>query len=275
MATPPLPNFQDFCTSISLYQAFTLDSSDSTTVFDLFHNPGTVDCYCPYCGEKSIFSLTRIWSTNETTNRGMPAVFWSMLPEENHIHVNGLTCSRKSDHRIYFIFQIVNNKLSKIGQYPSHADLTSDELKKFSKVIDKQVLEELKKAHYLFAHGIGVGAFAYLRRVVEIYVIRDAYEQANKSEDWNEEEYLKLRVGERIKLLKPYLPSIFVDNAVVYGIISKGIHELNEEDCKQYFPVLNTFLMVVLTKIKAAKETADQEKELQRQIQAMASESKR
>lgn len=38
------------------------------------------------------------------------------------------------------------------------------------------------------------------------------------------------RVEDKIKLLKDYLPQMLVDNKVVYGIMSKGIHELSEEE---------------------------------------------
>ena len=56
--------------------------------------------------------------------------------------------------------------LTKVGQYPSLADMQNFELRKYQKVL-KENYRELTKAVGLFASGIGIGAFVYLRRVYE------------------------------------------------------------------------------------------------------------
>ena len=77
---------------------------------------------------------------------------------------------------------------------------------------------------------------------------------------WDENEYQKSRVKEKIELLKTDLPEFLVKNPVIYSIISKGIHELTENECREYFPVLKTCLEFVLTDLEAKRETEQKRK---------------
>ena len=47
---------------------------------------------------------------------------------------------------------------------------------------------------------------------------------------------------DKIKYIKEHLPEYFTDNSFVYGILSKGIHELTEEECNEYIPVVKTII---------------------------------
>jgi hypothetical protein len=40
----------------------------------------------------------------------------------------------------------------------------------------------------------------------------------------------------------------------MYGILSKGLHELSEDECKTYFPVLRTAIEIILDEKIALKE---------------------
>ena len=61
-----------------------------------------------------------------------------------------------------------------------------------------------------------------------------------------EAEFEKKRVSERIKLLKGYLPDILVDNDGIYTVLSKGVHELSEEECLEYFTPLRDLMFLLL-----------------------------
>ena len=50
----------------------------------------------------------------------------------------------------------------------------------------------------------------------------------------------------KIKSLKGYLPTFLVENHSIYGILSKGIHELSEEDCRNYFTILRESIELIL-----------------------------
>ena len=45
-------------------------------------------------------------------------------------------------------------------------------------------------------------------------------------------------MDEKIKTLTGYLPPFIVEQNSIYGILSKGIHELSEEDCLKYYTVI-------------------------------------
>ena len=53
-------------------------------------------------------------------------------------------------------------------------------------------------------------------------------------------------MNNKIQLLSGYLPDFLVENYSIYGILSKGIHELSEEDCKSYFSILRESIEMIL-----------------------------
>ena len=53
-------------------------------------------------------------------------------------------------------------------------------------------------------------------------------------------------MDDKIKFLKGNLPAFLVENHSIYGILSKGIHELSEEDCKNYFTILRESIELIL-----------------------------
>ena len=115
--------------------------------------------------------------------------------------------------------------MKKIGQYPSVADLSFPELKEYRKVMSKDDEKELKRAIGLYASGIGIGSYVYLRRIFERIIVTASHKAISdgkiKAEDFG-----VARVNEKIKMLSDYLPKSLVHNEAFYGIVSKGIHEL-------------------------------------------------
>jgi len=111
----------------------------------------------------------------------------------------------------------------------------------------------------LFAHGIGIGSFVYLRRIIE-KLIFDKYEQFYDELGVPANEFNRLKFDEKIELLKNHLPAILVRNKNVYGIVSKGIHELSEDECRSMFPYIRTGIELILDDLLAEKERAEKEK---------------
>ena len=147
------------------------------------------------------------------------------------------------EHRIEFVVATDAASIRKIGQYPSVADLSFPELKEYKKVLTKEDMSEMRRAIGLHAQGIGIGSYAYLRRILE-RVIDKAKDKTVADGKIVPEEYSRKKVAERIKMLGDYLPDVLVSNTTVYGIISKGIHELSEDECIRYFPVLKECIMM-------------------------------
>ncbi len=160
-------------------------------------------------------------------------------------------------------------KFKKVGQFPSVADLSFPELKEYNKILSKDDLKEFKRAIGLHAQGIGVGSYVYLRRIFE-RIIDTAKGKAISEGTIDEQTYKDSRVDERIKMLANYLPKALVDNPVFYGIVSKGIHELSEEDCILYFPVLKDFIFMILRQWEQIRKDEEATKQLQASLSKIA-----
>lgn len=72
-----------------------------------------------------------------------------------------------------------------------------------------------------------------------------------------------LKFDKKIETLKDYLPEALVKNKAIYGIVSKGIHELSEEECLDMFQPLLIGIELILDEVLAQKEKEKREKELQ------------
>jgi len=59
---------------------------------------------------------------------------------------------------------------------------------------------------------------------------------------------------EKIGLLALYLPSFLVENKSLYGILSKGLHELSEDECLQYFSIVQHGIELILEERITTKE---------------------
>ncbi len=164
----------------------------------------------------------------------------------NNFYKITLTCKRKSNDVLRFFVYDNNEIIVKVGQFPSIADIQFAELgKKYDKVLPKQDLHDLKKSIGLMAHGAGAGSLVYLRRIFE-NVIWNTYKEHKDKLGISDDDFLKKRMDEKVDFLKDYLPSQLVEMKVVYGILSKGVHELSEEECLAYFPALKLSIILIL-----------------------------
>lgn len=178
----------------------------------------------------------------------------SLLSSSNHewyLEYGGISsikleCLRSNEEaRIYFFFDADKQFVIKIGQFPSIADFHIAQIKEYDKVLSKEKLKEFTRAIGLAANGVGIGSFVYLRRIFED-LIEEAHSKAKQDMDWNEQAYSKQRMGEKIELLQNHLPNFLVENKTLYGILSKGVHELDENECLAYFDVVKTGIELIL-----------------------------
>lgn len=152
-------------------------------------------------------------------------------------------CSMDEKHHLDFTVLVNDSSFMKIGQYPSIADMTFSKLDDYKHVISKQDRRELGTAIGLFANGIGAGSYVYLRRILERLVYQA---KENTGDKIDNDAFENARVADRIKMLKGYVPDILIQNTMIYGILSKGIHELSEEECLNYFPVVKECIFQIL-----------------------------
>ena len=112
-----------------------------------------------------------------------------------------------------------------------------------------------------YASGMGIGSYVYLRRIFERIIVTASHKAISdgkiKAEDFG-----GARVNEKIKMLSDCLPKSLVHNEAFYGIVSKGIHELSEEECIEYFPIMKSFIMMILRQREKMRKDEEEEKQL-------------
>lgn len=120
----------------------------------------------------------------------------------------GFKCANDDQHTIIVNLQIEKSEnnniliLKKVGQYPSMADLQFYAFKKYKKLLGNYYTE-LTKAVGLYASGIGVGAFVYLRRILET-LVEEIHIECKKNIDWEEEKYKNSKFVDRITMCEKY-----------------------------------------------------------------------
>lgn len=93
----------------------------------------------------------------------------------------------------------------------------------------------------LYASGVGCGSFMYLRRVFE-FIVEKMHKECLNQGGWEEEEYERKRFNERIKMLEEYKKCKIIPDELnevrnmLYGVLSEGVHQSTENDCKKLFP---------------------------------------
>lgn len=244
----------------------------------------SIDCYCIHCETNRVFEFSNSEVHEETGimsimlddigGRGRKPkkeeVFNSYL---NKRYVLTYRCTRNRQHTLLFDLIVTENQIIKIGQFPSVADLVIPEIAKYKSVLGSQY-KEFSKAVGLFAHGIGIGSFVYLRRIIEKLVF-DKYDEVGDVLSISRKDFESLKFDLKIDTLKNYLPPVLVKNKNVYGIVSKGIHELSEEKCREMFPYIRTGIELILDDIVAEKERKSKEKIFEKFVSEKTGELKR
>lgn len=265
--TQMVPQPAEYFLEVPLYHSFALTSQESFAgLVRIEFFVGTLDTFCVGCKQHSVFqsraTLPRLASLSSSQQarsadqllKERQAVFSNIVGQPvldvldyvvrpKHFQ-SRFVCSRDAAHQLFFETKVLGTTFEKVGQYPSLADLHLGDLQKYRKVLGEQYAE-LARGVGLFAHGIGIGAFIYLRRVFE-KLIADAHVLAATEAEWNEALYEKSRMDARIQLLANRLPRYVVENKAVYHIMSKGVHELDEAECLEYFPVVRVALELML-----------------------------
>ena len=231
----------NFFFELPLYTSVEITADNLNNFTELVTFDGRIDAYNPYLKEQTTFraSIYSQYARQYTS----PTYFDKTATAK-------LTCLRSNLVFEYYFhaFQKVeggNYFFEKIGQYPSIADLHISQVKDYAKVLPKEKLKELTKAIGLAANGVGIGSFVYLRRIFES-LIEEAHLKANQVAGWDEEAYQKSRMNEKIELLAHQLPDFLVEHKQLYGILSKGIHELEEQECLTHFLPVRTGIELIL-----------------------------
>lgn len=276
------PTPSEYFLETALYQPLPLDSTESVVALaHIQFATGPLDAVCVDCGRQSVFqsSMTlpeigpglvtaepaanvdellaakQAWlpaTDDDSSSLSKQAVVTYLRRPKYFTSI--FRCSRNAAHELLFVTRVSVDHFEKIGQRPSLADLHLAELTKYRKFLGSRYAE-LARGVGLFAHGIGIGSFVYLRRIFE-WQIEEAHIIASKDHGWDEDRYQRSRMDDKILLLKGHLPPFVVDNRALYSVLSKGIHELSEDECLIHFPAVRVAIELILDEKLEAVERA-------------------
>lgn len=180
-----------------------------------------------------------------------------------------LKCGRYEDKiDIMLVANAEKHYIMKVGQYPTIVDMHKAHIKQYKSVLSEEEIKEFTRAIGLAASGVGIGAFVYLRRIFENQ-IAEAFDKAFENGEIKREEFVHKRMDEKIVMLKNYLPETLVEARTIYGILSKGIHSLTEEECLIHFDVVRKGLEMILDDKLEQKKKAEKRKQTMASILAL------
>lgn len=280
-AAPLPPTVSSLCLEQTLYTSIQLNPKrDLDYIRLLRYGAQQFDAHCVHCGQASTF---RTLSDREPDDMGhfqaissfnSPArVRMKRLILEDGQFALHVGCTRRPDH-FYSYFFYYNERdavLQKIGQMPSVEDVAGASIERYRSILGKD-FSELRRATGLFAHGIGIGAFVYLRRIFENLV--ESARRLADPDDARKADFLAMKMTDRVKELSAHLPPAVVKYKDAYGILSKGLHELTEDDCKKYFPAVRAAIVAMLEQRYEAEEKAKAAANLDREMEAIVAATK-
>lgn len=168
-----------------------------------------------------------------------------------------LTCTNDDSHKYYMVISLEFNDgkfvVRKIGQNPSMLTVKGYDFDKYKSILQKiKAYDDYKKADLSYADHFYVGAYAYLRRIFE-KVINKYLEDKNDK---------KLHMDEKIDKIKDkFDPRIKDLLKNLYSILSVSIHELDEEESKEYYQYLKAIIDIQLefeyTELEKEKQSND------------------
>ena len=277
--------FTRFLQQKGLYDTMEITEENINDLIALLDGRVRINSYCTECKMERVFTMRpltyytecgdneverklsdEVWSLqkhiygSETEYRKENGGEWqwknAAIDETARVLIFKFVCSMNEEHHLDYIAVADNKTFCKIGQYPSIADLTFPILDAYKKVLSANDRKEFGRAIGLYASGIGAGSYVYLRRIFERLLVQA---KANAGEAIDNDLFNKAHVDEKITMLKDYLPKMLTDNTVLYGILSKGIHQLSEEDCIEYFPVLRDCIFMILNEWDEMRKKKEKE----------------
>lgn len=219
----------------------TIDKGDINYLFPDVHKVIKVELYCPVCKEKRVFKCDDSHNTGYYLNRLGSDRERGIFQEKNELLIYNFSC--EFNHKFKMIFETLGNgELIKVGQYPWP--------RYFSQKINDdifKILDDNERTYYMLSiksqdNNLNIASFVYLRRVFESLIAKAIKKSST--------DFTGKKVKEQIKqLVKEGLLNEILNNTgynVLYTLLSDGIHNLTEEQCKEQFDLLKSAIEIIL-----------------------------
>jgi hypothetical protein len=117
------------------------------------------------------------------------------------------------------------------------------------------------------SQGFAAGACMYLRRVLESIKKEalDERRQTGVDEAW-EADYKAAKTNRQMEMLAGFLPDFLLKNKRLYNLLSEGLHNLSDDECRELFPYLRQAIELVFKGRQDLLEARKREDEISRFI---------
>lgn len=219
------------------------EENDYTIDYLISNYEERVELYCAQCKSKRIFAPDKgVYKDSiHVVNQHYPNIKIENKPSL----YKTFRCSASSAHFILFGFLVHDNEIIKVAEYPSKYEMVQDILNKYKHILPKEKISELAKASQLESYGYSIAAFLYYRRIFEIIIFK-TFQNASITNKISEIDFRNRRMDDKLKYVDEYLPNYFKENSQMYGTLSKAVHELEEEECREYLPIVQAILFYSL-----------------------------
>ena len=224
-----------------------------------YHNYPEIEIECPICKGKRFFSKADYLSetNNLDVSKSLGLVYTCKNCNEAQKIFTLKFCELDEDINSEFL----PGKILKIGEYPPFGDS-----------IPAKVITLVGKERDFFLKGrrcenqsLGIGAYAYYRRIVENQknklideIIKVCIKLGGQEELINDLENAKreIQFSTAIDSIKKELPSsLFIEEKnplkLLHKAVSKGIHEMTDEECLKYAESIRVILFALTERINA------------------------
>lgn len=250
-----------------------------------------INAHCSICGSSQTFNCET--DLQQTAKGGVTAM--SLMGGGDVPWTPGLrltyecaSCGRGMRHYLILVEQetvpmgefgpakrTASAVIMKVGQYPP-IDISGDPA--ISSRLGAEA-EYLKKGLVCESQGYGIGAFAYYRRIVERLIdglLEDIASLIDEEDRTRYDDALQ-RVrkshvaAEKIEIVVPLLPAVLRPGganplSLLHTALSKGVHELSDEECLDRAVVLRDTLTYLVHQVRENRESADRYKESIRKL---------
>lgn len=221
-----------------------------------------IEDYCETCNQ------SRPFQDLNTYGSGSGMAVQALSTGYSYFQFTCVSCKKR--HRKYCVEQIVSEdtiKMQKYGEIP-RKQLERDKLLQKFFANDSDCYE---KAIVCLAHGYGIAAFAYFRRIIEnnILLLLDMLQQDVENSEGAQEikdALAELRkespMSERIKLAKKALPDYLSPCGMnplgkLYQILSEGVHSLNDDECLKRANTVKECLKFLISELQSRKSNRE------------------
>jgi hypothetical protein len=189
-------------------------------------------------------------------------------------HYN-FACSHNEEHKYFLDLEITQSKniviLRKVGQLPSPYELMHEN--RYDDVLnDLESLEDYRKSIETTAYNYHVASFMYSRRVLERIMLKKFLGLGNTKKEFKK----IINFEEKFKLTKEIIEPELRDHfKPLYGVLSEGIHNLTDEECREYYTILHDLVKFQLEYMLIEKERETHKQKTINKLQKITSKLKK